>query len=232
MEQSYTGVEKVGFLEMEANVMTDPVVEDSVLDRMKAQGRYAVSVNGDDIYEYKFTRMFDEQIHTDGESILIVEQADELSVPIVKDFITDPNGPDLIVWHIIGVDHAQHNYGRDHKITKNSVTRINGYMEQLFDWVDDNTTVVIFGDHGCTANGKHGGKELETRLTIALSYSKGTPFRYPHRTEMINGTSLAPIIATVSGAQFPFMNEGVWIPDFSLYDPSLPDQEMYEDMLA
>ncbi len=60
MEQSYTGVEKVGFLEMEANVMTDPVVEDTVLDRIKAQGRKSLSVNGDDIYEYKFVRMFDE----------------------------------------------------------------------------------------------------------------------------------------------------------------------------
>ena len=49
---------------------------------------------------------------------------------------------------------------------------------------------------------------------------------------MVNGTSVAPLIATVAGATLPFMNEGVWIPDFALYDEDLSDALMYEDMVA
>ena len=70
------------------------------------------------------------------------------------------------------------------------------------------------------------------RTTVAAGYSRSTRFRYPPTTDVINGTSVAPIIGTMGGAALPFMNEGVWIPDFVLYGEEVSDVKMYEDMLA
>lgn len=51
----------------------------------------------------------------------------------------------------------------------------NDHLKELLESIDDKTTVLIFGDHGLTEDGNHGG---ETNLEMAsafFAYQK-TPF--------------------------------------------------------
>ena len=47
---------------------------------------------------------------------------------------------------------------------------IQNTIEKVIEKMDDDTTLVIFGDHGMTENGSHGGSsELEMR-TVLFAY--------------------------------------------------------------
>ena len=49
---------------------------------------------------------------------------------------------------------------------------IEGIIETVIEKMDDETTLVIFGDHGVTLDGSHGGSSEEEMRTVIFSYQK------------------------------------------------------------
>lgn len=41
------------------------------------------------------------------------------------------------------------------------------HLEEVFEKLDDNTTILVFGDHGLTEDGNHGG---ETTLEMSSAF--------------------------------------------------------------
>ena len=93
--------------------------------------------------------------------------------------------------------------------------------------MDDKTTLVVFGDHGMTIDGNHGGSsELEMR-TVLFSYQK-TPFPmyenynkknlkkiFEDMDKTVKHPDLAPILSMLLNVPFPFSNLGVFHPLFA-----------------
>ena len=79
-------------------------------------------------------------------------------------------------WSLLGVDHVGHRLEPDHPTMKSK-------LEQM----DDETLLVVLGDHGIDAKGDHGGDgELKTS---AAMWSKSIPLSH----ELLN---LPPLIHT------------------------------------
>jgi phosphatidylinositol glycan class O len=75
-----------------------------------------------------------------------------------------------MIGHIIGIDSAGHTVGPFHKELERKIKDTNRILEQIIEKMDKHTTLIVFGDHGMTNNGDHGGSsELELR-TIFFAY--------------------------------------------------------------
>lgn len=94
--------------------------------------------------------------------------------------------------------------------------------------MDDQTTLVVFGDHGMTSDGNHGGSGEDEMRSVLFAYSK-TPFpQYEHFKNMqkdfkemnksIKQVDLAAIVSVLLDLPFPFSNLGVFHPAFYPHD--------------
>ena len=74
--------------------------------------------------------------------------------------------------HTIGVDSAGHTFGSTHPEIQRKLLETEDFIREMIERMDQETTLVIFGDHGMTLDGGHGGNtDLEMR-TVLFSYQK------------------------------------------------------------
>ena len=93
----------------------------------------------------------------------------------------------------------------------------------MIEKMDDNTTLVMFGDHGMRYTGSHGGGSEVEKRTAFFAYQK-TPFgqayrENKHHFQQIDGglkqSDLAPIAAYLTNTPIPFSNLGIVHPAFT-----------------
>ena len=70
--------------------------------------------------------------------------------------------PDLLFIHFHDVDDQGHNYGPDSQEYEAAIFRVDGYLEQIYQALPENTFITIFADHGMqndpsSCGGNHGG---------------------------------------------------------------------------
>lgn len=70
------------------------------------------------------------------------------------------------------MDHAGHAYNPQHPELERKMRDIEGIIETIIDKMDDETTLVVFGDHGMTQEGSHGGSSDEEMRTVFFAYQK------------------------------------------------------------
>eukprot|EP00924_Labyrinthula_sp_SR-Ha-C_P009236 snap_masked-scaffold_2-processed-gene-17.21-mRNA-1 protein AED:0.08 eAED:0.08 QI:0/0/0/1/1/1/2/0/853 len=150
----------------------------------------------------------------------------------VKDIFTVDNGvknhifdeirkkdSQVIVGHFLGVDHVGHTYGPNNKIMKEKLQEMNGVLEQLVSDVDDmeeDCVLIVFGDHGMTTEGNHGGaSDLETGAGLFVYSNKNLRDANDSNFEdrVVNQVDLIPTLAAFLGVAAPFGNLGILIPE-------------------
>lgn len=84
------------------------------------------------------------------------------------------NGSDFqfLIAHLIGMDHAGHSYDGRHPELTRKMHDIEKIVEKVIEKMDDETTLVVFGDHGMTQEGSHGGSSDEEMRTVFFAYQK------------------------------------------------------------
>ena len=55
---------------------------------------------------------------------------------------------------------------------RRSSKNIDSLIRQIIDKIDDQTTLLCFGDHGTKIDGSHGGEEVEEMRTAMFAYQK------------------------------------------------------------
>ena len=84
---------------------------------------------------------------------------------------------DVIIAHFLGVDHCGHRYGPSHPEMSRKLDQMNNVLQEIIDTIEDDTLLAVFGDHGMTSHGDHGGStEAEIASSLFL-YSGGPPLR-------------------------------------------------------
>ena len=88
---------------------------------------------------------------------------------------------DVLVAHFLGVDHAGHRYGSEHPEMTRKLEQMNEVVADVLAAVDNDTLVVVMGDHGMTADGNHGGGTDDEVTAGCFLYSKRRPFQWTPR---------------------------------------------------
>jgi phosphatidylinositol glycan class O len=143
---------------------------------------------------------------------------------------------DFLIGHFLGVDHVGHRVGPDHPTMLGKQQQMNDVLKRVVDLLDDDTLLVVLGDHGMDRKGDHGGDgdlEVSTGLWIyskgpALSSENPPTSGLPHKTfpgestphRSVQQIDLVPTLSLLLGLPIPFNNLGTVIPELFWRDRS------------
>ena len=146
---------------------------------------------------------------------------------------------DFLIGHFLGVDHVGHRVGPDHPTMLVKQQQMNDVLKRVVEDLDDDTLLVVLGDHGMDRKGDHGGDgDLEVSSGLWI-YSKGPALSsenpptsdLPHKTfpgessphRSVQQIDLVPTLSLLLGLPIPFNNLGTVIPELFWRDRSGSD---------
>ena len=148
------------------------------------------------------------------------------------------NQPTVLIGHLLGIDHAGHTFYPFHPEMRRKFAEYTAFITKTIKNMDNDTTLMIMGDHGMDIKGDHGGDSLLETMTALLVYSKNfgsvdaptdilsssllnasiytqlqeTPiFRNIRQQRIILQVDLVPTISLLIGTHIPFSNLGTII---------------------
>ena len=179
-----------------------------------------------DTFEPNMTFPFDsfnvEDLHT----------VDEGVIKHIFPLLEDSSKPfDFAIGHFLGVDHVGHRVGPDHPSMKAKLQQMNDVLTRVVQQMDEDTLLVVLGDHGMDRSGDHGGDGVFETSAGTWIYSKGEKLtepstkipsgllqyktfpgsEVPHRS--IQQIDILPTISLLLGVPIPFNNLGTVIPE-------------------
>lgn len=105
-----------------------------------------------------------EDLHTVDEGVIAN------LLPMVKDHSRSWG---LAIGHCLGVDHVGHRVGPEHPAMKAKLEQMNSFLADLVMAIDEDTLLVVLGDHGMDRTGNHGGDSTLETMSAVWIYSKG-----------------------------------------------------------
>jgi GPI ethanolamine phosphate transferase 3 subunit O len=134
----------------------------------------------------------------------------------------------LLIGHVIGVDHAGHTYSSSHSEIERKLRDTEKLIKDIIEEMDEDTVIMVFGDHGMTDDGNHGGASQTELRSVLFAYSKKG---FPIKTKLpkseyldsnVKQVDLASFASSILGLALPFQNLGVLHPYFFM-DSKLGD---------
>ncbi|KAG6910275.1 hypothetical protein DXG01_011672 [Tephrocybe rancida] len=221
------------FVDIGNNFGGSSIAEDSILKQLRLAGKKTAFMGDDtwmsvfpDVFEPNMTFPYDsfnvEDLHTVDEGVI------EHLFPLLE----DPTKPfDFLVGHFLGVDHVGHRVGPDHPSMKAKLNQMNDVLTHVVDLLDDDTLLVVLGDHGMDRAGDHGGDGVLETSSALWVYSKGPVISQAHipppsgllRYTVFPGTTvrhrniqqidILPTLSLLLGLPIPYNNLGTVIPE-------------------
>jgi phosphatidylinositol glycan class O len=138
---------------------------------------------------------------------------------------------EVVVSHFLGVDHVGHTYGPHNVHMDAKLNQMDDVLETIFEKIDTSRdgcqVAFVFGDHGMTEDGNHGGgTDEEINAALFAHYSPGcgdlgpslaiTGSEAGSHSELafstINQIDLVPTISLLLGLPIPYANLGGVVP--------------------
>ncbi|KAI1398449.1 hypothetical protein F4819DRAFT_468496 [Hypoxylon fuscum] len=214
------------FIDMGSNFAGTAIEEDNLLMQWKDQGKRIAHL-GDDTwlslfpgyFEPNISRAYDSfnvwDLHTVDNGVL------EHIFPLLQS--EQKQQWDILIGHLLGVDHAGHRYGPNHAAMTAKLQQMDTFIRDLAKEIDDDTLLVVMGDHGMDGKGDHGGESDDEVEAALWMYSKKPvfgrtrpEFTTPPETAKIrpvNQIDLVPTLALLLGIPIPYNNLGRPIED-------------------
>lgn len=89
--------------------------------------------------------------------------------------IIEENTFDILITHFLGLDHCGHKFGPLHEECGRKLGEMNDVLKDVIDKMDSDTTLMVFGDHGMTDEGDHGGNTPREVSSALFVYNKKHP---------------------------------------------------------
>ncbi|KAL7626762.1 mannose-ethanolamine phosphotransferase gpi13 [Parahypoxylon ruwenzoriense] len=209
------------FIDIGSNFAGTAIEEDNLLMQWRDQGKRIVHLGDDtwtalfpDYFQPNISKAYDSfnvwDLHTVDNGVL------DHIFPLLKS--KETHQWDILIGHLLGVDHAGHRYGPSHAAMTAKLQQMDAFIQDLVKEIDDDTLLVVMGDHGMDGKGDHGGESDDEVEAALWMYSK-TPvfgrtqpeFTTPPATAKIrpvNQIDLVPTLALLLGIPIPFNNLG------------------------
>jgi len=209
------------FIDAGSNFAGTAIEEDNLLMQLKDAGRRIVHL-GDDTWTALFPGYFEEGISRayDSFNVWDLHTVDNgVTKHIMPLLAKEKRGEwDVIIAHYLGVDHAGHRYGPNHPAMAAKLEQMDMVLRDVVEALDDETLLVVMGDHGMDGKGDHGGESDDEVQAALWMYSKKgifgrtqPEFRIPPATAKerpVNQIDLVPTLALLLGLPIPFNNLG------------------------
>ena len=207
------------FVDLGSNFAGTAIEEDNLVAQLKSANKTLVHL-GDDTWHALFPGHFDANLTRayDSFNVWDLHTVDNGVVEHIMPLLRDSKRWDVIFGHFLGVDHAGHRYGPDHAAMGAKLHQMDDVLRQIIAALDNDTLLVVMGDHGMDAKGDHGGEsDDEVEAALWMYSKKGTfgrsrpEFRAPPATaksRAIPQIDLVPTLALLLGLPIPFNNLG------------------------
>ncbi|XP_061590397.1 GPI ethanolamine phosphate transferase 3 [Cololabis saira] len=211
------------FVDVGNNFASSAILEDNLIHQLGQKGKRVVFM-GDDTWESLFPKKFYRSLPFPSFNVKDLHTVDN---GILQHLYTTMVGDewDVLVAHFLGVDHCGHRFGPDHPAMADKLTQMDGVIRSVMDRLQNDTLLVVMGDHGMTDSGDHGGEsEKETDAALFL-YSPSSIFPGPpseSEPEVVPQTDLVPSLALLLGIPIPYSSVG------QVLLPLFPPQEQTE----
>ncbi|KAI0481710.1 GPI ethanolamine phosphate transferase 3-like protein [Xylaria cf. heliscus] len=209
------------FIDLGSNFAGTAIEEDNILMQLREHGKRIVHLGDDtwtslfpDYFQPNISRAYDSfnvwDLHTVDNGVL------EHIFPLME---PERRGEwDITIGHLLGVDHAGHRYGPNHPAMTAKLQQMDAFIRQLTESIDQDTLLVVMGDHGMDGKGDHGGESDDEVEATLWMYSKQpvfgrtqVDFATPPATAKIrpvNQIDLVPTLALLLGIPIPYNNLG------------------------
>ncbi|KAJ6537676.1 hypothetical protein B0H19DRAFT_1038049 [Mycena capillaripes] len=219
------------FVDIGNNFGGSSIDEDSIMKQLRIAGKQ-VAFMGDDTWISVFPNSFHENMSFPYDSFNVedLHTVDEGVIKNLFPLLEDTSKPfDFLVGHFLGVDHVGHRVGPDHPSMKEKLQQMNRVLKRVVELLDDETLLVVLGDHGMDRSGDHGGDGVLETSSAMWIYSKGAELSIdpssipsgllqytkfpatttPHRS--IQQIDMVPTLSLLLGLPIPFNNLGTVI---------------------
>ncbi|KAL2753346.1 hypothetical protein ACRALDRAFT_1044288 [Sodiomyces alcalophilus JCM 7366] len=209
------------FIDAGSNFAGTAIDEDNLLMRMKEAGKRIAHL-GDDTWLSLFPGYFEANIsHAyDSFNVWDLHTVDDGVIEHLAPLLEDQHKGswDFLIGHLLGVDHAGHRYGPDHAAMTAKLRQMDEFIRDIASRIDEDTLLVVMGDHGMDSKGDHGGESDDEVEAALWMYSKRPFFgrtepehAQPPATAKIrpvNQIDLVPTLALLLGIPIPYNNLG------------------------
>lgn len=209
------------FIDAGSNFAGTAIDEDNLVAQLKNASKRVVHLGDDtwhalfpDYFEPNLTHAYDSfnvwDLHTVDNGVT------EHIFPLLK--AENASKWDVLFGHYLGVDHAGHRYGPDHPAMTAKLNQMDDVFRRMIEELDNDTLLVVMGDHGMDAKGDHGGESDDEIQAALWMYSKKGLFgrsNPAHVTPPANAKirpvaqiDLVPTLSLLLGMPIPFNNLG------------------------
>ncbi|KAH9913817.1 uncharacterized protein BXZ73DRAFT_55334 [Epithele typhae] len=220
-------------MEMGSNFGGSSITEDSFIGQLRAAGK-KIAFMGDDTWTTVFPDSFEPNMTFPYDSFNVedLHTVDEGVIQHLFPLLQDKSKPwDVIIGHFLGVDHVGHRLGPDHPTMKTKLKQMDDVMRRVVDLLDDDTLLILMGDHGMDRKGDHGGDGDHETSAALWVYSKRPQLIHPKanipdfllttrffpnapvEARHIQQIDLAASLSLALGLPVPFNNLGTVIPE-------------------
>jgi len=150
---------------------------------------------------------------------------DDATVEFIENVIKKKKDWNLIVGHLLAVDHMGHAYGLGDPRMEEGIKGMDKRLRNVIKLMDDETTLMIVGDHGMDFSGEHGHDSPGETNTVIVGYNKKGFQKYKQNnlseimrsinetTKLVKQEDFTPTISMLMGLPIPFSNMGQILSD-------------------
>ncbi|XP_012882117.1 PREDICTED: GPI ethanolamine phosphate transferase 3 isoform X3 [Dipodomys ordii] len=196
------------FIDAGSNFASHAIVEDNLIKQLTSAGKRIVFM-GDDTWKDLFPGAFSQAFFFSSFNVRDLHTVDNGILEHLYPTM-DSGEWDVLIAHFLGVDHCGHKHGPHHPEMAKKLSQMDQVIQGLVERLENDTLLVVAGDHGMTMNGDHGGdSDLEVSAALFL-YSPMALFSStpPEEPVVIPQISLVPTLALLLGIPIPFGNIG------------------------
>ncbi|KAL3142807.1 hypothetical protein ABBQ38_003106 [Trebouxia sp. C0009 RCD-2024] len=163
------------FMDVGSSFSAAAVTEDNLVDQLRSHGKKLAFV-GDDTWMQLFPSQFHDAKPYSSFNVMDLDTVDDGVWQSLVPSMREPDKWDVLIGHYLGVDHVGHTYDVHSPHMASKLQQMNQHVDQAIQELlrsagpggaHEHTLLLVFGDHGQTVTGDHGGgtpEEVDSAL--------------------------------------------------------------------
>ncbi|CCF59922.1 hypothetical protein KAFR_0I01410 [Kazachstania africana CBS 2517] len=210
------------FIDAGSNFNGNVIFEDNLIRQLSENLNREILFVGDDTWDALFHPFLsNNSLPYESLNVWDLDTVDNGVIDFFDENLKKNDDWDVLIGHMLGVDHVGHKYGPNHFTMREKQLQVNTFIKKIIDSIDNNTLLVVMGDHGMDHTGNHGGDSIDELESTLFLYTKKknifrkhddfTPYNITDLGKNYRAVNQIDLVSTLSyllGIPIPFNNLG------------------------